>query len=234
MNASRIAALGLALGLVASPAAAQMIGNPVYYSPGHGLGLSINADYGRGLNDESFKGNYFGGRATLGVPRVNITVGAGSWKAEAGEAEITFGGNIGVNVFDVPLAPVKVALQAGAGYVKMGSGAFEVKQLNIPAGVALGFNVPSPAVSVEPWVAPRVELSRWTVSGESQTQFGAGASAGLNLGLPTGLGFHAVVEWMTFADKTSGTLNLPDRQPLSFGIGAHYKFSIPGLGVPGM
>jgi hypothetical protein len=56
-----IAVLALALGLTASVASAQMHGLPVYGAVG-GVGVTIMGDYGRGLNDESGKTNYFGGR----------------------------------------------------------------------------------------------------------------------------------------------------------------------------
>lgn len=227
----RTAGLALALGLVAGPAAAQMLGNPVYFSPKGGTGLTISGDYGRGVNDESGKTDYFGGRATLGLPMVSISAGAGSVSAEGADSEIGFGGALAVNILKAPLLPVAVNLQGGVGYLKEGDPTtLEATTLNVPVGVGIAINVPSPAVSVEPWAAPRVNIQRVEVTSgtgsASDTEVGFGASAGVNVGLPMGLGFHVAADWMTVGD--------PAVKPLYIGVGAHYKFTIPGLGVVGM
>lgn len=224
----------VALAGFAMPASAQMVGNPVYVSPKHGTGLSIAADYGRGLNLDSGKPNYFGGRATLGLPMLSISAGAGSVKPTGGTSNISFGGNVAVNLIKAPVMPVALSVFAGAGYLKSGSGATAVKNLNVPAGVALAFDVPSPSLSVEPWVAPRVQLAQTKFGGASVSQIGFGASAGVNVGLPMGVGFHAALEYMTYAAKTSGTLTAAKVSPFMIGLGAHYKFNIPGLGMAGM
>ena len=97
-------ALGaLMLGLSIQPAAAQMHGFINYPAIG-GVGVKISGDYGRGLNDESLKSNYFGGRAELGIPFVNFWAGIGSVKADddfvVGEnsSEISYGGGAAFNL----------------------------------------------------------------------------------------------------------------------------------------
>ena len=70
----RTAAAALAFAVTASPAVAQLIGNPVYAPAGAG-GLTLAADFGRGLNDASGKANFFGGRAELGLPIIRIGAG---------------------------------------------------------------------------------------------------------------------------------------------------------------
>ena len=223
----RVASAALTLSLAAAPAAAQMVGNPVYFSPKGGIGFTISGDYGRGLNDESGKSNYFGGRATLGLPMVSIMAGAGSVKPEAGESDITFGGAIAVNVLKVgPVTPVALSLQAGVGYQKIDVGAISFTTLNVPIGVGITVDVPTPAVGVEPWVAPRINIVRVSALGASSTETGFGASGGLNITLPTGLGFHVAFDWMTIGD--------PSVKPLTVGAGIHYTISIPSLGVPGV
>jgi hypothetical protein len=203
------------LGLLATPAVAQMIGNPVYFDQSGGVGVTINADYGRGLNTASEKMNYFGGRATLGLPVVSITVGAGSAQSSGGNSMTSFGGDVAVNVVRGPTVPVKLALQGGAAYTDnyLGSGA---KGWRVPAGAVVTFNVKSPRASVRPWVAPRIDYTHVSASGGGLTYNGArtkfGASAGLNVGLPSGLGFHVAVDYL----KISGGA------PFLVGAGIHY------------
>jgi hypothetical protein len=214
-SCSRLSAMVSVLGLLATPAFAQMIGNPVYFNQSGGVGVTLNADYGRLVAPSAAtKTNYFGGRATLGLPMVAITVGAGSAKASGGSSLTSFGGDAAVTVVKGPMVPVKVALQAGIGYASQSG----VKYTHVPAGVAFTFNVKSPGASVEPWVAPRVDYLK--VAGFSQTKFGG--SAGLNVGLPTGLGFHVALDY----------LNISGGSPIMVGAGIHYAIKVPSL-VPG-
>ena len=218
-----IAVLALALGLTASVASAQMQGLPVYGAVG-GVGVTIMGDYGRGLNDESGKTNYFGGRIELGLPMVNIYAGAGSVKpeGEGAESKIAFGGGLAVKLLKGPDAPVGVGIQAGAGYVSYTGYNF----LRVPAGVLLAFNVPSTEVAVTPWIMPRAEWQQYSPeTGDSQSEFGFGASGGLSIVLPMGLDFHAAIDWMTIS-WTEGE----STQPLVVGVGASYHITVPSLG----
>ncbi len=229
---ARTAALALALALVAGPARAQIFNQPVYYQPTHGIGLTIAGDFALGVNSDAElvfgeKPLAYGGRITLGVPKFTVTAGASMINPKGGlDSEIGFGANFGVSLFNVPAVPVAVALQAGVGYVKFGGGGpgSDVTNLDLPLGVALGLKVPSPVLSITPWVAPRLHVQRVSVSGLSASETGFGASGGINIGLPTGLGFHAALDWLSIADVN----------PLRLGVGAHFKFSIPGLGMVGM
>jgi len=59
--------LGLAA-VVATPAAAQWLGEPVWNSPKGGTGVTISGDYAK-PNSDYGKGNTWGGRASLGIAR---------------------------------------------------------------------------------------------------------------------------------------------------------------------
>ena len=62
--------MALASGLLANPAIAQLAGTPVYAVTPM-VGITLSADYGRGLvTDESAKTDFFGGRLILGFPAV--------------------------------------------------------------------------------------------------------------------------------------------------------------------
>jgi hypothetical protein len=194
-----------------------MIGNPTYFSPKQGTGLTLDADYGRGINAASGKNNYFGGRAVLGLPMVAITVGAGSAKPSGGTSVTSFGGDVAVTVVKGPMVPVSVSLQGGAAYSSVSG----IKTLHAPIGAALAFDVKSPGASVEPWVAARADYVHVSGGLLSTSTTNVGGSAGLNVGLPTGLGFHVALDY----------LNVSGGSPFMAGAGVHYKFTIPGIGA---
>jgi hypothetical protein len=220
-----IACVVLALALAAGPATAQMHGNPTYPAI-YGTGFTLLADYGRGVNDEAYKSNYFGGRAALGLPVVSLWAGAGSVKpeGEGAESDIVFGGGAALNIVQGPLVPVLVALSAGVGYLsEEGFG----NTITVPAGVVLAINVPSPTVDVKPWIMPRVELMSMSFESDlldSQSEVGFGVSGGLVVTLPTGFGFHV----------TGDFRSINDSEPVYLGGGVHYKIPIPSLGPPMM
>ncbi len=220
---TRAGAIALALGLPAAPASAQLFNNPVYFSPSGGVGFSLNGDYARGFADND-RLNFAGGRAVLGLGPVTLMGGGGV--AFNGGSEVTLGGAASLNVLDLPLVPVAVNVQAGIGVIDQGG----VTQLDIPIGVGVAIKVPSPLLDVEPWVAPRVHIARLASdaglplpgAADTQTEVGYGVSAGLNLTLPTGLGFHAAVDYLTISEFDTFVV----------GAGVHYRIRVPGL-VPG-
>jgi hypothetical protein len=235
------------LGLGATPAAAQLQGLPVYFNPKGGTGLTISGDFGRevstkqGPNTAPQKPNGLGVSARLGLPVVSVGVGAAVYDPNVitQNNELQYAGTVAVKVFGSPLVPVAVSLQAGAGYLRVGSGTFATKTVNIPIGLGVALNVPTPGASIEPWLAGRVHLSSvsiGTVAGGSisSTRVGYGASGGLSVGLSIGLGFHVALDWATFGAQASSPFNdhREQTQRLTAGVGAHFTLKIPGLGVP--
>ena len=222
MKRSLVGLACLALGLSASPAAAQMMGNPVYVPIGMGTGVNVAGDYGRGLNNASGKGNYFGGRVTLGLPFFYVMAGAGTLKTA--ERQTVFGADLGMNLLDLPLVPVKVSAQAGGGYMKSGS----YKQLDVPIAVAIGLSLPTPGIGITPWVAPRVHIQHASDTGVSSTDVRFGGSAGINVHVGM-LGVHAAVDYISFKAPAGSGLSSGDVSPLVFGIGASFGLTVPGL-----
>ncbi len=209
----------------ATPSSAQLFNNPVYVSPSHGTGLSLNGEYARGF-DDSEDTNFIGGRAVIGLGPLTIQAGAGgvlfSGDLDVLDNEITYGGAVALNILDLPLVPVSVNVQGGVGILDSD---LLGKQTTIPLSVGVAINVPAPLLDIEPWAAPRLQIVRVS-NGSSSTEVGFGASAGINITLPTGLGFHAALDWAS-VDFDGVTVN-----PVSIGAGLHYRIAIPGL-VPG-
>jgi hypothetical protein len=212
---ARFSLAALALGLVAAPASAQLLGLPVVYAPAP-AGITIGGMFGRGLNDASGKANSAGGMLTYGGPMFQVGAGASYFDFDLAKT-ISFGGNAGVSLPLGPTLPVKILVVAGVSYASKDG----VKNLNVPAGVTFGFNVPSTSVTVTPWVSPQIRYSRidpGTGTTFSNTDFGG--SGGISIGLPMGLGFDVAVDYT----------NVSGGSPFLVGGGIHYTIKTPGAG----
>src|SRR5439155_465789 len=78
---------------LATPAAAQWLGEPVWNSPKGGTGVTISGDYAR-PNSDYGSGNTWGGRASLGIGTLTLTAGVARWKPDlATEGFTSIGGN---------------------------------------------------------------------------------------------------------------------------------------------
>jgi hypothetical protein len=228
---------------VATPVLAQMQGLPVYFSPKGGTGITIDGDFGRissskvGTTSSSVHPWAIGARAYLGVPFITLGVGLASYDPNVIGAKNSteYMGSAAFKVLGGPLVPLAVTLQAGAGYLKQGSGTGAVKTVSIPIGLGFALNVPTPGASLEPWAAARVQVNSQTAGTGSGTQFGYGLSGGISLGLPIGLGAHVGVDYATYAAKATSVLSFQrsKQQSLTVGVGLHFMIKMPGLpGVP--
>jgi len=216
-----IAGLVVASAPFTSVVSAQMLGNPVYFSPTNPIGVTVAGDFGICASEcGSPRAKFYGARATLGLPMIDLGVGLGSIDA-GGASEIVYEAKASATVFGGPLIPVSVAIQAGVGRLS-DSG---VSILSIPIGVGFGFSIPNPGVSIKPWVAPRIHVTRVSGAGFSATETDFAVSAGVNIGMPGGLGFHAALDVLK---GDGGSLS-------TFGIGIHYTFKPPNAPlVPGI
>src|SRR5256885_16035366 len=79
--------LGLAA-VVATPAAAQWLGEPVWNSPKGGTGVTISGGYAR-PNTDYGSGNTWGGRASLGIGTLTFTAGVARWKPDLATERFT-------------------------------------------------------------------------------------------------------------------------------------------------
>lgn len=224
-----LAVASLLAGLAAQPAAAQLHGNAVYPAM-PGTGVTIAGDFAVTMNDDAkIDGEtaYFaGGRVTLGLPMLSVWAGAGMVPLgiEGADKEIAFGGGAGLNVLNAPLMPISVSLQVGVGYLSETGGS----NLMVPAGALVVINLPTPGISLKPWIMPGIRWMRFSPDvGDSSSDIGFGASGGIMLGLPMGLGAHATLDWMTV--KPEGATE--SVTPLHLSVGLFYKIGVPGLGM---
>ncbi len=209
-----LAILALAFGLT-SPAAAQLAGMPVWNTPSGGTGVTISGDYGK-PNDAGRGGNAFGGRASLGFTNLNITAGIVSWKPNNASNSLTsLGGDVAFRVIGGSLIPLSVNLQGGAARTT-GTGVPDLTTVTGALGISI--NVPTPGLSIEPYVSPGIRYSKFSqygiVASTNSTNFGFAVGANLGLGM---LGFHLAYDYTKVSGVTVSTI----------GLGAHVALKAP-------
>ena len=208
-------ALAFGLGMVlmtAASADAQLWFFPDYAVPSaFGTPSSFVAGtYGRGLNDVSGKLNAYGlivGRTGLGE-RISVMAGAGL--IDDVESEWTIGGSVGVDVLEAD-ATTQLSVQGGVGWLDVDFLGETLTTLRFPIGVALKRRIEGESASVTPWVMPRLNISRVSGLGSSDTEADFGASAGVGVTMTSGFGLHAALDVLA-ANSTVWFV----------GVGAHY------------
>ena len=213
-------AVGLAA-FVGAPAAAQWLGEPAWNVPKAGTGITIYGDYGR-PNTEYGKGNAFGGRVALGVGALTLTAGLASWKPETFNDRVTsYGGTAAFRLIGGTLIPVAVNLQAGAAHnAQVTSGVDTLLPMtNVSGAVGISVWLPTPGVSVEPYISPGVRFHHRSnpPAGlkENETNVGFVVGGNFNFGL---VGIHLAYDSEKFDDGKMHDV---------FGIGANVGLRVP-------
>ena len=199
------------LAMAAAPAAAQLAGMPVWNSPKGGSGITISGDYGS-PNDDAGGGNAFGARGTLGLANLAITAGLASYKPDgASNSATSIGGNVTFRVIGGSLLPVAINLQVGGSST---SSSGQPNVTGIIAGGGISAAIPTPGVSVEPYLSV---TNRWAkVSGISGTNSEIGWTLGANVGMGM-FGFHVAYDSQKYGGATGSII----------GIGAHVALKAP-------
>jgi len=200
----------------ATPAAAQWAGMPVWNSPKGGTGITINGDVGV-PNQDAGKGTAFGARGTLGLANLSVTAGVATWKPDTmNESSTSFGAVAEFRVIGGSLLPIALNLQLGggtAGEITSGTSTLP-KTTNIIAGAGLGVNVPTPGVSIDPYLSI---TNRWHKPTGGSTESNIGWTLGANLGFGM-LGLHVAYDSESFGGGVTNGI---------FGIGAHVALKTP-------
>ena len=217
-----------ALVLAAAPARAQVLGLPVYNS-GVTSGISLNADYGFvSVDPGSAKAKTLGLTGGLALGPLGVTATYASLNPETGDNQSSVGATANLKVFGGPLIPISVNAQLGLGYWQdkdfFGPG-LDRKNVNIPVGLGIALNVPTPGLSIKPWIAPRMQYTRTSGNvDDSQTNFGI--SAGVNLGLVGGINGRFAYDQITY------DVGATEVKYKVFSVGLGFNFNIPV--VPGI
>ena len=213
---------GLALFLATSgpPAHAQVRGIPVYNN-GIPTGIALYGDVGF-PNEDAGKGTAFAVSGRVGFGPFGATAMLATFNPDgAGDNDLSVGATLNYKVFGGPLIPLSVTLQGGIGYSKPDIGLLpgDEDELRFPVGLGFALTIPNPMVAIQPWLAPRLDITRISGGGTSETETAFGISGGIELNLLSGFGVQAAYD-RVFADGGD---------PGIFGFGAHYAFRIPGL-----
>jgi len=207
----------LTLGLtafLATNAAAQWLGEPAWNNPQAGTGFTIYGDYSR-PNTETGGGSALGGRVTLGAGTFTLTGGVSSWKADGVSDRITtFGGTAVFRLIGGSLIPVAVNLQLGGGHsleIQSTTTALPV-QTTLLAAVGLSVPLPTPGVTVAPYVSPGIRYHHYSsvAAGAADHETNFGWVIGGNLGFGP-IGIHVAYDSEKFDDGTTHGV---------FGVGA--------------
>lgn len=202
-----------AAAVAVSPLAAQSLGMPNWSNPKGGTGVTISGDLAM-PNADLGKGTAFGARATLGLANISLTAGVASWKPKgAPDSYTSFGGQAAFRVIGGSLIPLAVSLQAGLARVGEANGDSALTRFGL--GAAVSVNVPTPGLSIEPYLAIN---NRWyKFSGLSGTESNIGWTLGANVGLGM-MGLHLAYDSENYGGGTTGGI---------IGIGAHFSLKAP-------
>jgi len=193
-------------------AGAQLAGMPVWNSPKGGTGLTIAADYGS-PDSSGGSGSTYAGRVVFGLGTLTLSATVGSRKPEGAASSTTeWGGTGAFRLIGGSLIPVSVNLQGGFATYK------EASVTTTRGTAALGFaiDIPTPGVSIEPWIAPGLRLMH--SASQTDTQFGVAGGLTIGFGM---LGIHAAMDYENLAGGGHTT---------TLGIGAQFSIR-PPLGL---
>lgn len=199
-----------------SPLAAQWSGMPVWNNPKGGTGITINGDLGM-PNEDGGKGTAFGARATVGLANISFTAGIASWKPNGfNESTTSFAGVAQFRVIGGSLIPVSLNLQLGAGTAgAITSGTTTLpKMTNIVAGAGISASLPTPGLSLEPYLSVS---NRWHKPTGGSTVSNIGWVLGVNVSLGM-LGLHVAYDSENYGGGTTAGI---------IGIGAHVALKAP-------
>ena len=196
----------------ATPAVAQWLGMPMWNSPKGGTGVTINGDLAM-PNQDLGKGTAFGARGTLGLANLSVTAGLSSWKPDGAPDNYTsIGGNAGFRVIGGSLLPIALNIQVGA--ARTGAANGDSSLVRFTAGGGLAVSVPTPGISIEPYLSL---TNRWyKFSGISGTESNFGWTLGANASFGM-FGVHLAYDSESFPGATGGI----------FGLGAHVELKAP-------
>jgi len=199
-----------------APLAAQWAGMPAWNNPKGGTGFTIAGDVGF-PNSNLGEGTAFGARATFGMANLSLTAGIASWSPkDAGGSTTSLGGVAEFRAIGGSLVPVALNIQLGASTQSdISTSSLTVpKTTNILTGAGLSVNVPTPGLSIEPYLSIS---NRWHAQSGGSTLSNFGWVIGANVGFGM-LGLHIAYDSEKLDDgSTAGVV----------GVGAHVSFKAP-------
>jgi hypothetical protein len=237
---ARLTALTLAigLGLPTGTAIAQYTSLPFIFTPNQDpqdssirlISVMLRGDY-RLTDSNAGEFTPIAGTLVLNYGRFGFSAGAGVLHDSELDYELTLGASAGFDFYFVrPILPT-ITLQVAVGYTGVSDASGSLERYDIPLGVGLSwpFGPPNPPINFELWFAPRVHLR--TLEGsvlgndETETDFGYGLSAGLNVmhvpvSFPINFGVQVALEELRIDDP----LGSGKRWEFTLSAGIHVRW----------
>ncbi len=200
----RLASLFLLAGALVAPVGldAQVAGLPVR-NAGITRGLTLAAEAGF-PNAASGMGTAFGASGTVGLGRIGLGATVARLDFSAQDPVLAGAATLNLRLIGGPLVPFSATLQAGVGawsatlVTDIGGGPveFDASYRTIPVGLGLAWTIATPVVSLKPWLAPRVHVSRQTLAGVpgSQRRTDGALSGGIDLAFINGIALRGAYD----------------------------------------
>jgi hypothetical protein len=205
----------LALVLAAAPLAAQAPGLPIR-AGGILPGLELAATVGfTGADSRTGDGTAWAGSVAYGVQRLGLTGMLGTVsRANGGGSDVTWGALASFRVIGGALQTFAVTAFGGYGYFKQPSfdqlgqypppGPGQFGSGYFPVGLDVSLTIPTPVVSIRPWLSPRYEFESVDRATGSESESTFGGSAGVDLRFVRGFGLRVMWDKLDGRDQTIG------------------------------
>ena len=195
-----------------SPLAGQALGMPNWSNPKGGTGITISGDLAK-PDEDLGKGTAYGARGSFGFGAITLTAGIASWKPSGlSDSYTSLGGQGAFRVIGGSLMPLALSLQVDAARVGEANGDSAMTRLGL--GGAISVNVPTPGLSIEPYLAVN---NRWYSASGSSTESNIAWTLGANVGFGM-MGLHLAYDSENFGGGTTGGI---------FGLGVHFALKAP-------
>ena len=196
-----------------SPLVAQSLGMPNWSSPKGGTGITISGDLAK-PNEDWGKGTAYGARGSFGFGAITLTAALASWKPDgASDAYPSIGGQAAFRVIGGSLMPLALSLQLDGSRVGAANGDSALTRVGL--GGAVSVNVPTPGLSIEPYLAVN---NRWyKFSGSTGTESNIAWTLGANVGFGM-MGLHLAYDSESLDGGGTGGI---------WGLGVHFAIKAP-------
>ena len=148
---------------------------------------------------------------TVGRTADRVSFRGSAGRIQSGLNEWALGSSVGVDLIGNEDTPVQLTLQGGVGWMSMDVLGETLTTLRFPIGVAFKGRPSGSGVQVTPWVMPRLNIARASISGISGTSTDFGVSGGLGITAPGGFGIHLAADVLAVGNN-----------PFMFSVGSHY------------
>ncbi len=189
----------IAASCAAGSVAAQVQGLPVVNN-GVPVGINLAADIGF-ANADAGKGTTLGGSAAIGLGFVGLGGAIARTSPENGGDMWSQAVSASLNILGGPLVPIRVTVMGGMGWWEVAG----IKTTRYPVSLGLSATIPIPALSIKPWLAPRVERIE-TTGLDAENHFGL--AGGIELAMLNGLSIRASYDRLFVDNFKPGILSL--------------------------